>query len=278
MTEPEVIVFPMPSDVSHAAAVQIADALIDAVERRGVAHWVTTGGSTPGLIYRHLADSELRETVPWERVHLWWSDDRWVPPDDILSNALACWDILLRDVPVPLDQVHVIPIAEAMNTGEGPEAVAERYEATMRAAGIDLDDAGFPRMDVILVGVGSDGHLFSVFPDSPTWDDPRWVQPVEAPTHIAPRVARVTLHPAFVAAARLPLVVILGETKSNIVGDIFGSLVDVRRWPAQLARRSGAIWLLDSAAATGLPASLPVRYETAALDATESRPPIAWRS
>ena len=278
MTEPEVIVFPMPSDVSHAAAVQIADALIDAVERRGVAHWVTTGGSTPGQIYRHLADSELRETVPWERVHLWWSDDRWVPPDDILSNALACWDILLRDVPVPLDQVHVIPIAEAMNTGEGPEAVAERYEATIRSAGIDPDDAGFPRMDVILVGVGSDGHVFSVFPDSTTWDDPRWVQPVEAPTHIAPRVARVTLHPAFVVAARLPLVVILGATKSNILGDIFGSLVDVRRWPAQLARRSGAIWLLDSAAAPGLPASLPVRYETAALDATESRPPIAWRS
>ena len=278
MTEPEVIVFPMPSDVSHAAAVQIADALIDAVERRGVAHWVTTGGSTPGQIYRHLADSELRETVPWERVHLWWSDDRWVPPDDILSNALVCWDILLRDAPVPVDQVHVIPIADAMNTGEGPQVVAERYEATIRSAGIDLDDAGFPRMDVILVGVGSDGHLFSVFPDSPTWDDPRWVQAVEAPTHIAPRVARVTLHPAFVAAARLPLVVIHGAAKSNILGDIFGSLVDVRRWPAQLARRSGAIWLLDSAAATGLPASLPVRYETAALDATESRPPIAWRS
>ena len=157
MSEAEVIVFPTPMDVSHAASIRIADALIDAIAERGVAHWVTTGGSTPGQIYRHLADSQLWDTVPWEHVHLWWSDDRWVPPDDVLSNALACWDILLRDVPVPLDQVHVIPIAEAMNTGEGPEAVAERYEATIRSAGIDLNHAGFPRMDVILVGP-SDRH------------------------------------------------------------------------------------------------------------------------
>ena len=276
MSEAEVIVFPTPMDVSHAASIRIADALIDAIAERGVAHWVTTGGSTPGQIYRHLADSQLWDTVPWEHVHLWWSDDRWVPPDDVLSNALACWDILLRDVPVPLDQVHVIPIADAMDKGEGPEVVAEQYEATMRAAGIDLDEEGFPRMDVILVGVGSDGHLFSVFPDSPTWDDLRWVQPVEAPTHIAPRVARVTLHPAFVAAARLPLVVVHGAAKVSVIGELFGSVADVRRWPAQLARRTGAVWLLDTAAAMGLPASVPVRHETADPDDNEPGPPIAW--
>ena len=276
MNEPEVIVFPMPMDVSHAASIRIADALIDAVAERGVAHWVTTGGSTPGQIYRHLADSPVRDTVPWERVHLWWSDDRWVPPDDVLSNALACWDILLRDVPVPLDQVHVIPIADAMKAGDGPEVVAERYEATIRAARIDLDEAGFPRMDVILVGVGSDGHLFSVFPGSPTWDDPRWVQPVEAPTHIAPRVARVTLHPVFVAAARLPLVVVHGAAKASVIGELFGSVADVRRWPAQLARRTGAVWLLDTAAAMGLPESVPVRHETADPDHNEPGPPVAW--
>ena len=272
MSEPEVIVLPMPMDVSHAASIRIADALVDAVAKRGVAHWVTTGGSTPGQIYRHLADSPLCDSVPWERVHLWWSDDRWVPPDDVLSNALACWDILLRDVPVPLDQVHVIPIADAMKAGDGPEVVAERYEATIRAAGIDLDGAGYPRMDVILVGVGSDGHLFSVFPNSPTWDDPHWVQPVEAPTHIAPRVARVTLHPAFVAAARLPLVVVHGAAKASIVGALFGSVADARRWPAQLARRDGAVWLLDTDAAAGLPASVVLRHEAVAPDTGESGP------
>lgn len=268
--EPEILVFGAGPEVSHAAAVRIADAITTAVAERGVAHWVTTGGSTPGQIYRHLADSPLRETVPWDRVHLWWSDDRWVPPDDVLSNALACWDLLLRDVPVPLDQVHVIPVAEAMRAGEGPDVVAARYEATMRAAGLDLDGAGYPVMDVILVGVGSDGHLFSVFPDSATWDDPGWAQAVPAPTHITPHVARVTLNPNVVTAARLPLAVVMGAGKAAILGEIFGPGRDLRRLPAQLARRDGAVWLLDAAAAAGLPATIEVRRAAPGSDAGET--------
>ena len=270
MDEPEITVFPEPGDVSHAAAARIAHALIDAVAERGVAHWVTTGGSTPGLIYRHLADSPLREMVPWGNVHMWWSDDRWVPADDVLSNALACWDLLLRDVPIPLDQVHVMPIAEAMKAGDPPEVVAARYEVTMRDAGIDLNDAGFPQMDVVLVGVGSDGHLFSVFPDSPTWADPSWVQAVAAPTHIAPRVARVTLNPNLVTAARRPFAVVSGAAKAPILGELFGPVLDTCRWPAQLMRRLGAAWLLDESAAAGLPTGTTVRREAAAPDAGES--------
>ncbi|MBI2763308.1 MAG: 6-phosphogluconolactonase [Chloroflexi bacterium] len=267
MSEAQIVVYPKPADVSQAAAIRIGEALSRAVAERGVAHWVTTGGSTPGPIYRHLADSPLRETVPWEHVHLWWSDERWVRPDDILSNALACWDLLLRNAPIPLEQVHVIPIAPAMDSGEGPDAVAERYAATMRAAFMELDPFGFPRMDVILVGVGSDGHLFSVFPDSVTWDDPRWVQAVSAPTHIAPHVARVTLHGALVTAARRPIVVMYGAPKAAILGRLFGSPIDTRRLPAQLARRTGAVWLLDEAAASGIPPSVPVIHVAASPDA-----------
>ncbi len=270
MNEPEVIVYPMPADVSNAAATRIGAALTNAVTARGVAHWVTTGGSTPSQIYRYLADSPLRETVPWKQVHLWWSDDRWVPPDDVLSNALAARDLLLGEVPVPLDQVHVMPIAAAMVAGEGPEAVAERYEATLHDVGIELDPSGFPRMDVVLVGVGSDGHLFSVFPNSATWNAPRWVQAVAAPTHIAPHVARVTLHAAIVTASRMPIVVMHGAAKAMILGELFGARVDVRRLPAQLARRSGAAWLLDAAAALGLPPSVTVVHAAAAPDIGET--------
>ncbi len=256
MSEPEIVVLPTSADVSHAAAGRIAEALVSAVTARGIAHWVTTGGSTPGQIYRHLADLPLRDTLPWERVHLWWSDERWVPPEDILSNALACWDLLLRDVPIPLDQIHVMPVADALAAGEGPEAVATRYAQALKASDLSVDPDGFPRMDVILAGVGSDGHLFSVFPDSGTWDRAAWVQAVPAPTHIAPRVARITLHPRLVAAARLPLVVAHGAAKAAIVAELFGSARDVVRLPAQLARRAGACWLLDAAAAAGLPSEL----------------------
>lgn len=277
MSEAEIVVYPTPADVSRAAAFLIADAIRKAVAERGVAHWVTTGGSTPGPIYRHLADSPLRDTVPWDQVHLWWSDDRWVRSDDILSNALVCWDLLLRDVPIPLDQVHVIPIAAALDAGDGPEVVAERYAAAMRAAVVELDPSGFPRMDVILVGVGSDGHLFSVFPDSPTWDDPRWVQAVSAPTHIAPHVARVTLHGGLVTAARMPIVVMYGAAKAAVLGQLFGSAIDTRRRPAQLARRSGAVWLLDEAAASNLPPSISVIHVAASPDEGETGLPAIQR-
>ena len=269
-SEPEVIVLPTPADVSHVAARRIAEALIAAVEARGVAHWVTTGGSTPGPIYRHLADMPYREAVPWDRVHLWWGDERWVPPEDILSNALACWNLLLRDVPVPLDQVHVVPIGDALMAGEPPEVVAARYETALRAADLEIDAAGFPRLDIVLVGIGPDGHLFSVFPGSRTWDDPHWVQAVPAPTHITPHVARISLHPRIVTAARMPMAVTFGPAKAGILAEIFGPERDERRLPAQLARRDGALWILDAAAAAELPSGLWVERPPSMAHAAEA--------
>lgn len=254
--EPEILVLPTPAAASREAAQRIALALTAAVAARGAAHWVTTGGSTPGPIYRHLAEDPLRTTVPWNEVHLWWGDERWVAPNDVLSNALICWDLLLRDVPVPLEQIHVMPVGAALESGKGPEAVAEAYITALRGAKLDVDAAGFPRLDVVLAGIGSDGHLFSVFPGSSTWDDPAWVQAVPAPTHISPRVARITLHPLIMGAARMPVVVVSGGAKAAIVGRIFGPREDPRDLPGLLARRPGGIWILDDAAAAELPSEL----------------------
>jgi len=254
--EPELVIVADGETASAVAAERIAAALIEAVTARGVAHWSTTGGSTPGAIYRHLATAPHRDTVPWDRVHLWWGDDRWVPEDSFLSNALACWDLLLRDVPVPSGQVHVMPIGEAMAGGHSPAWVATRYAEELRAAALSLDPAGFPILDIVLVGIGSDGHLFSVFPGSATWDDPAWAQAVPAPTHIAPRVERVTLHPRVLGAARLPMAVAHGAPKAGIIGRVFGPRQDERELPALLVRRPGAVWILDEAAAAEIPAEI----------------------
>lgn len=254
--EPELIVVADAEAASAVAAGRIAAALTEAVTERGAAHWSTTGGTTPGAIYRHLAAEPHRDAVPWDRVHLWWGDDRWVPEDDILSNALACWDLLLRDVPVPRGQVHVMPVGAAMAGGHSPAWAAGRYAADLRAADLPIDAAGFPVLDVVLVGIGADGHLFSVFPGSPTWDDPAWVQAVAAPTHIAPRVERITLHPRILDAARLPLAVAHGAAKAAILGRVFGPREDPRQLPALLARRSGALWIVDEAAAAEIPPRL----------------------
>ncbi len=273
---PAILILPDSEAASEAAAMIIAGDLATAVEARGRAHWATTGGMTPLAIYRLLAVPPLRDIVPWEHVHIWWGDDRWVSRTDIMSNVFACDDALLnlpgRDragqmgteagAPIPLENVHAIPIDRALAAGETNAWAAAAYEQELRAAGLAEAD-GMPVFDIVFLGVGPDGHLMSVFPESATWDSPAWVQPVPAPTHIAPRVDRVTLHPRVVSVARLVLPVVLGSRKAEVLGTIFGPELDVRRWPAQLARRPGATWVLDEAAAAGLPP--PVR---AAADAS----------
>jgi 6-phosphogluconolactonase len=251
--EPEIIVLPDAEAASATAARRIAAALAAAVAARGVAHWATTGGSTPGPIYRVLAAEPARGTIPWERVHVWWTDDRFAPPDGPLSNTRAARDLLLPYVAIHDARVHPIPVGEALEGGHLPAWAADRYAATLRAAAMPLAAAGFPMLDVALVGIGADGHLFSVFPGSATWDDPAWAQAVQAPTHIEPQVARVTLHPRILDAAHLVIVVATGASKAAVLGQLLGERGNPRDLPALLARRTGAVWILDEAAAVILP-------------------------
>jgi 6-phosphogluconolactonase len=273
--EPDLVVLPDPETVSQAAAERIAQALTAAVDERGVAHWVTTGGSAPGSIYRHLSTPELRAQVPWSRVHVWWTDDRFVPYDHPLSNVRLVDTILVpgtgrfgvsdrgasgsdpgpgqdTGVPLPAENLHPFPTAEAIGRGETGEWCAERYAEEIRAAGVPVV-GGWPAFDVYLIGVGPDGHLLSVFPDSEAFDRDEWAMGIPAPTHVEPHVARVTLHPATLDVAGTLISVVHGEGKEEILGRIFGPERDVRRLPAQLARRRGAVWYLDQAAAAGIP-------------------------
>lgn len=272
-TGPEIVITPDAEAASAEAAARIAGGLQAAIEARGVAHWVTTGGSTPIGVYRALRASHL-DAVDWSRVHVWWTDDRYVPSEHPLSNVQAFDEIALAfaghsglsgtgeqgidfrghmpGLPIRAEHVHRIPMAEAIGRAGGPEWAAARYEEALRDV-MPLGEEGVPVFDVILIGVGGDGHLFSVFPGSAVWDDPAWVQGVAAPTHIEPHVARVTLHPAVIGASRLPLVVVLGEDKAEMLARILGPGDDVRELPARVARRPGATWILDAAAASQLP-------------------------
>jgi len=276
--EPEIVVEPDEASAAAKAAGRIAAALADAVRRRGRADWATTGGSTPVPVYRHLTARPLRDAVPWDRVHVWWGDDRVVPRDHPLSNRLAFDNVLLRvagpagtsgsgedaefgatdepGVPIPVDNVHAIPIDLALGrTASEDEAAAEAaatYESALRAAPLERDPSGFPILDVVFIGIGPDGHVLSVFPGSPLFDATRWVLPVPAPSHVEPHVARVSLHPRILAAARLPLAVVLGSVKADVVREVLEGPRAVRRLPSQLARRAGAAWVLDAAAAARL--------------------------
>jgi len=276
--EPAIGVLRDADAVSEAAADQIADLLRDAVGARGRADWATTGGSAPVGIYRRLGTARIREGVPWSGVHLWWGDDRYVPRDHPLSNVLPADQVLLaaaahsgtdgltdepddalRNVlpgaPIPVENIHAFPTSEAIGESRSPGWAAARYDAELRAAGLETRD-GWPVFDLVLLGVGPDGHVMSVFPGSTTFDERAWALPVPAPTHVEPHVTRLTLNPGVLDVARQVLVVVHGEAKAEIVATIFGNERDPRRWPAQLVRRPGVGWLLDEAAAARLPPGL----------------------
>jgi len=255
--EPEVVIRPDESSAAADAAARIAASLADAVARRGRADWATTGGSTPIPVYRHLTAEPLRDAVPWDRVHVWWGDDRVVPRDHPLSNRLPFDEVLLPGVgPIPMGNIHAMPIDLAIGRTSSPDEAAREaavtYESALRAAPLARDADGFPILDIVFVGIGPDGHVLSVFPGSPLFDATGWVEPVPAPSHVEPHVARVSLHPAILAAARLPLTVVLGSGKAEIVRAILEGPRDVRRLPSQLARRAGAVWVLDAAAGSRL--------------------------
>lgn len=274
-SEPELIVLPDPEAVSAAAAARVAALLAAAVRDRAVANWATTGGSTPTGIYRALGSPHLRGGVPWDRVHVWFADDRYVPRDHPLSNVRLVDDILLRvgassgqsgsgesgidvalgretGVLLPAGNIHPFPCTEAIGDERGPEWCAERYaEEVARAVATDGGSL-WPAFDLVLLGVGRDGHILSVFPGSPVFDSTALGLAIPAPTHIEPHVPRVTLNPAILDVARSVIVVVHGDAKADALARVFGPERDERRWPAKRARRAGATWILDEAAAAAL--------------------------
>jgi 6-phosphogluconolactonase len=274
VSEPELLVLPDDEACAAAAADRIASTLVDAVAARGRAHWATTGGSTPGAIYRRLAVPPLRDAVPWDRVEMWWGDERFVPPDHPLSNAkIALSDLFeigalsgesgtgasgldvlagrTAGAPIPAGNIHPIPTGEAIAEARDPAWCASRYEETLRTSGPGLDD-GWPAFDLVLLGMGPDGHILSVFPGSEAFDRDELVIAIPAPTHIEPHVPRVTLNPKVLDVARRIIVVSHGAAKAAVLAEVLGSQREPRRWPAQLARRAEATWIVDEAAAAAL--------------------------
>jgi 6-phosphogluconolactonase len=262
---PEVVVVPDAAAAASRTADRIADALRDAVAQRGRADWATTGGSTSVGIYQAMITRPLRDAIPWEGTHTWWGDDRFVPGDHPLSNVRPFDDVLMegggwesgrsdahRDrVRIAVANLHPFRTGEAIGVGQDAATCAAELAAELREAGLPEDD-GWPVFDLVLLGLGADGHILSVFPGSGAFDSKRWALAIPAPTHIEPHVARVTLNPAVVRVARRVLVVAHGAAKAEIVGRIFGTDPDPSALPAQLTLREGATWILDEAAAAQL--------------------------
>lgn len=196
-----------------------------------------TGGSTPEGMYKVLAARSL----PWERVHIFWGDERFVPVGDPLSNARMTSRALLDHVPVPAAHVHRIPTGTA-----SPEESAAAYEAELkRFYGAEVLDPAKPLFDVVLNGMGDDGHTASLFPGAPGLEErTRWV--VAAEPGMDPRVPRVTLTFPALESCRASLFLAAGAGKKDMLQRVLAGM----DYPAARLKPEGTLtWMIDKAAA-----------------------------
>jgi 6-phosphogluconolactonase len=220
-----------------------------------VAQWVTdlacatpgrfaialSGGSTPKRLYQLLAAPPLREAMPWERLHLFWGDDRFVPWDNPNSNYAMARDAMIAHVPIPLENVHGIPF------GGDLAAASAQYEATLKDFyGADRLDAARPLFDVVLLGMGPDGHTASLFPGKPALAvRDRWTAGVPEPG-LTPFVPRVTLTYPALESARSVAFVAAGADKTAMMRRVLGG---ERELPsARVAPVGELVWFVDRAA------------------------------
>jgi 6-phosphogluconolactonase len=249
------VVVPDARAVAEASADRTVAVLGGAIEVRGVAHIALSGGSTAASLYRALLEPARRAALDWTSVEAWWGDDRLVDPSDARSNVQAALEtILKRRNGLGLDpsRVHPFPIEEAKAAGLGPDWIASTYAARL-AERLPTDPAGDPIFDLILLGMGSDGHILSAFPGGPALDPASpIVLDVPAPSHIEPHVPRVTLHTRLVTAARAVIVMCPGAIKAERVAEVLAGPLHPERLPAQLALGPNATWILDTAAAARL--------------------------
>jgi len=215
--------------VARRAAGWIADAIRKSVDERNRCALALVGGNSPRGCYERLP---AQPRVPWDRVEIYFGDERAVPPDSSDSNYHMAWELFLRHVPITAAQIH------RMEVERGDLAsVAREYEAILPES-----------LDVLMLGVGVDGHTASLFPHAPSLSErERRVMPVAGGD---PLVQRLTITPPVIRSAHRILVIATGAEKAQVVARALEGMDDVAGVPAQLARQG--TWILDRAAAGGL--------------------------
>jgi 6-phosphogluconolactonase len=215
--------------------------LQDSVAKRGLLSVALSGGRTPARMYSLWAQTEkYKSATPWERVHFFWGDERYVPADDPLSNYRMTRETLIDKVPIPSSNVH--PFHTELPQ---PQEVAAAYESEMKS----FFGSGPPAFDLQLLGLGGEGHTASLFPDSPALEEKRrWVAAVEVPA-TPPR--RLTMTLPVLNSARNTFFLVAGADKREILAALRNEPESgVSQYPAARVRpTTHPVWFLDQAAA-----------------------------
>lgn len=237
----ETRVLPDLISLSRAALEETLSILQTAVAKRGRFAIALSGGHTPAKMYSLWAGTEqYRSKTPWDRVHLFWSDERYVPADDPRSNYRMARETLIAHVPIPAENVHPMP-----TNLSSPDECASAYEAELRKFFV----AAPPAFDVQLLGIGEEGHTASLFPGSTLLDEKlRWVAAVRVP---AEPPQRITVTPAVLNQGRNTFFLVAGEGKRAILSAIRDeSGTNPSRYPAaRIHPPTEPVWFLDQAAA-----------------------------
>jgi 6-phosphogluconolactonase len=228
--------------LSRAAADLFLRQANEAIKDRGRFSVALSGGHTPERIYELLAGPPFNELLDWGRVHVFWGDERCVPPDDPRSNARMAREKLLDHVPVPPGQVHPIACADSAEDG------ARSYESLLRSF-----FAGGPKsFDLVLSGLGSDGHTASLFPGTPAvLEKDRWVTEIYSEKD---GIYRVTLTAPILNRALVLAFIASGASKAEVLREVLAQRPGPERFPARLIepdRYGGKLyWLLDKDSAS----------------------------
>jgi 6-phosphogluconolactonase len=224
-----------PWNLARAAARHFVARSLEAVAIRGLFTVALSGGSTPRSLYEVLADPEepFRALVPWANIHFFWSDERHVPPDHPESNYRMAYEAMLSHVPVTEANVHRIH-------SENPDAAAaaQAYEQTIKEV---TQASPLPRLDLILLGLGNDGHTASMFPGSEVLHEATRL--VAAPWVEHLKTYRITMTLPLINNAASVLFLVSGSEKAEIVKEV---LQGPKRYPAQEVKPAGELlWMLD---------------------------------
>lgn len=236
--EVEVKIYDTPEKLSKKAARQIA--ALSNEKGKEPLHIALSGGSTPALLYEILA-GKYRDKTNWERIHFWWGDERCVDPSSLESNFRMASERMLSHVPVPPDHIHRI-------RGEAPpEEENLRYRSEMES--LIPHSGGFPVFDLILLGMGDDGHIASIFPGNLSLL--KCEAPCEVAEHPLTGQKRITLTGKTINNARRIFILVTGTAKSQRIAEIMDNKKSAQKLPAYFIDPVNGllIWYLDVDAA-----------------------------
>jgi 6-phosphogluconolactonase len=235
-------------------AARLVTRLVDAVAAKGRAALVLTGGGIGTKVLAELAAAPATDAVDWRRVEIWWGDERFLPTGDAERNETGARAALLDHVDVRPELVHPMPGPDGPD-GPSPEAAAERYASWLRAAAQPQDRHGVPAFDVLLLGIGPDAHVASLFPGLPAlYERDRTVVAVRGAPKPPPLRLSLTL-PAICEASDV-WILASGREKAGAVRLSLSGAGPVRVPAAGARGRQQTLYLLDRAAAAELPAQL----------------------